>query len=139
MIVISLGLVAISLLFGRTIATSFDRIGESAEERQMRKYKEARELAGMMVADGERASVDGESTSYQKELLKTGYWEPPEFNATNSAEAPAKNSRRVKREISRDEAGQTSDNGTDSRLAIQARREEMRKWSTMARESRKIQ
>lgn len=106
----------------------------------MRKYKEARETAGTMVADGDRPSVDGELISYQKELLKTGYWEPPEFNATNNVDATAKKiSRRVKREISRDEAWQTSDDGTDNRLAIQARRAELRKWSEMARESRKSQ
>ena len=138
----SLGVVIILLIFGGAIATSINRIGESPAEAKTRQYKDARrELSDTLIsAGGERPSADGQLTVYQKELLAVGYWksEPRQLTFTNHTEPTAKPvARRAKREPSRDAFSENADGASDRRLAIQARREEMRKWSETARERRK--
>ena len=137
----SLGVVVILVIFGGAIATSISRIGESPAETKTRRYQDARrELSDTLISGGERPSVDGQLTVYQKELLAVGYWksEPRQLSFTNNTEPSAKPvARRAKREPSRDDFSEPTGTGSDKRLAIQARREEMKKWSETARERRK--
>ena len=134
----SLGVVVILLIFGDAIATSVNRIGESPAETKTRQYQEARrELADTMISGGEKPSVDGELTLYQKELLSVGYWksEPRQLTFTNHTEPTAKTvARRAKREPSRNAVSENTDGASDKRQAIQARREEMKRLNEMARE-----
>ena len=136
----SLGVVVILLIFGGAIATSINRIGESPAETKTRQYQDARrELADTLISGGERPSMDGQLTVYQKELLAVGYWksEPRQLSFTNNTEPTAKPvARRAKREPSRDAFSETANDASDRRLAIQARREEMKKWSETARARR---
>ena len=103
----SLGVVVILVIFGSAIATSINRIGESPAEAKTRQYKDARrELADTLISGGERPSIDGQLTVYQKELLAVGYWksEPRQLSFTNNTEPTAKPvARRAKRETSRDD------------------------------------
>ena len=126
----SLGVVVILLIFGGAIATSISRIGESPAETKTRQYQDARrELADTMISGGERPSVDGHLPVYQKELVAVGYWksEPRQLSFTNNTEPTAKTAaRRTKRESSRDALSGSADDASDRRLAIRARREEMR-------------
>ena len=137
----SLGVVVILLIFGGAIATSVNRIGESPAETKTRQYQEARrELADTMISGGEKPSVDGELTLYQKELLSVGYWksEPRQLTFTNHTEPTAKTvARRAKREPSRNAVSENTDGASDKRQAIQARREEMKRLNEMARERRR--
>ena len=137
----SLGVVVILVIFGGALATSINRIGESPSEAKTRQYEDARrELSDTLISGGERPSVDGQLTVYQKELLAVGYWksEPRQLSFTNNTEPSAKTvARRAKREPSRAAFSETADDASDRRLAIQARREEMKKWSETARERRK--
>jgi hypothetical protein len=97
-------------------------------------------LSDTLISGGERPSVDGQLTVYQKELLAVGYWksEPRQLTFTNHTEPTARPvARRAKREPSRDAFSESADDVSDRRLAIQARREEMKKWNEMARERRK--
>ncbi len=136
----SLGIVLILLIFGGAIATSINRIGEAPSEAKTRQYKEARrELADTTISGGERPSVDGELRVYQKELVAVGYWksEPRQVSFTNNTESTAKTVARHAKKLPRDELSETTaGNTSDKRRAIQARREEMRKWSETARERR---
>jgi len=135
-----LGVVAVLLIFGGAIATSISRIGESPAETKTRQYKDARrELSDTLISGGERPSVDGQLTVYQKELLTVGYWksEPRQLTFTNETEPTAKTvARRAKRESSRDALSESADDASDRRLAIQARRQEMKKWTEVPRERR---
>ena len=137
----SLGVVVILLIFGGAIATSINRIGETPTETKTRQYQDARRaLSETLISGGERPSADGQFAVYQKELLAVGYWksEPRQLSFTNNTEPAAKAvARRAKREPSRDGFSETANDASDRRLAIQARREEMRKWSETARERRK--
>ena len=137
----SLGVIVILAIFGGAIATSVNRIGESPAEENTRRYKDARrELSDTLVLGGERTSVDGHLGVYQKELLAVGYWksEPRQLTFTNHTEPTAKPvAHRAKREASRDAFSESADGVSDRRLTIQARREEMKKWSEMARERRR--
>jgi len=135
----SLGIVLILLIFGGAIATSINRIGESPSEAKTRQYKEARhDLADTMISGGERPSVDGELTVYQKELVAVGYWksEPRQLIFTNNTASTAKIVARHEKKLPRDDLSETTGNTSDKRRAIQARREEMKKWSETARERR---
>jgi hypothetical protein len=136
----SLGVAVILLIFGGALATSINRLGEGPSETKTRQYKDARrELSDTLISGGERPSVDGQLTVYQKELLAVGYWksEPRQLTFTNYTEPTARPvARRAKKELPRDDVSETDD-ASDRRLAIQARREEMRKWSQTARERRK--
>jgi hypothetical protein len=137
----SLGVIVILLIFGGALATSINRIGEGPSETKSRQYKDARrELSDTLISGGERPPVDGQLTIYQKELLAVGYWksEPRQLSFTNHTEPTAKTvARRAKREPSRDAFSGATDEASDRRLAIQARREEMKKWSETGRERRK--
>ena len=134
----SLGVIVILVIFGGALATSINRIGEGTSETKTRQYKDARrELSDTLISGGERPSVDGHLAVYQKELLAVGYWksEPRQLSFTNNTEPTANTgARRAKREPSRDAFSETANDVSDRRLAIQARREEMRKWSETARE-----
>ena len=136
----SLGVVLILLIFGGAIATLINRIGESPSEAKTRQYKEARrDLADTMISAGERPSVDGELTVYQKELVAVGYWksEPRQLVFTNNnTESTAKTVARHEKKLPRDDWSETTGNTSDKRRAIQARREEMKRWSETARERR---
>ena len=136
----SLGVVVVLLIFGGAIATSVNRLGESPAETKARQYKEARrELADTMIAGGERPPLDGELTVYQMELLAVGYWksEPRQLVFTNNTETTAKTvARRSNKDVPRQEVSKTGEPSA-RRLAIQARREEMKKWNETARERRK--
>ena len=136
----SLGIIVILVIFGGAIASSINRVGESPAEEKTRRYKDARrELSDTLIPGGERTSVDGQLTVYQKELLAVGYWksEPRQLTFTNHTEPAGRPvARRAKREPSRVALSESADDASNRRLAIQARREEMRKWSETARERR---
>lgn len=129
-IVGSLGVIAISVMFGGTIATSIGHLGESGAEREMREYNEARRE---MKAVNGRRSVDGELAAYEKDLLESGYWVGPTSSVTNGTERSNGFTRRTRASL-RDDRFEASEEHADKQLAIQNRREEMKRWSESLRD-----
>jgi hypothetical protein len=118
-IVGALAVVALAVIFGGPTARWVGRLGESPAEAKVRKYKEARhELADPATARREQSSVEAELTAHERDLLEAGYWEKAHRN--EGAKALPQDKRRETKDLLEEE-------GSDPRLSIRERREQLRK------------